>query len=147
RGQPLAAADVEVLPHPDAYHFRKPAAVSVRTDGRGIARFSWPAGINQVRVIAPGVGYGTTGTFELREGAVARPWLPRLMPFGTIEGTVPDEVLKTGTYFKLPAVRDGGERKVSCDVKGGFLIEDVTPGTYWLRPLAGEMPLPVRAHV
>jgi hypothetical protein len=147
KGQPLANSPIEVLPAFGFYPGNEPAPVRTQTDADGLARFSWPTGLNQVRVVARGVGHGETGTFELTEGATARPALPPLAAFGTIEGVVPRNALRPGTFVSVPGPGGRGGHRAACDEHGRFVLEDLPAGIYRLRPQAGQEALAVEARV
>jgi hypothetical protein len=85
-GRPLADANavIQVLgrytpdqPSPD---------IAVRTDSQGIARFQAPVGAYRL-LVESGGAVGTVGTTGFAPGKVARPWMPRMMAPGSIDGT------------------------------------------------------------
>ena len=82
--------------------------------------------------MAKGIGYGTTGCFELLEGDTARPALAPLVPFGAIEGVVPKDSLEPGMYVEISEMPDRAARRADCDKAGRFVFENLTAGEYCL---------------
>ena len=106
-------------------------SVEMKTDSSGLARHSWPADQPQIVVVAPGIGYGATGTFDIEIGQVSRPELPPLVPSGTIDGTLPEEFLGKETTVGLNGWGWLVPSTVS-DVEGHFVLRDVPAGNYWV---------------
>ncbi|MDB5307824.1 MAG: Carboxypeptidase regulatory-like protein [Gemmataceae bacterium] len=146
-GEPAANTQVEIVRIGDHGPFDpKAAVVQARTDAAGRTRFSWPEGVYALGARVNGVGYGGTGLFELVTGRTARPHMPALLPFGSIEGVVPKKNLTPGTYLRL----DGPGRteiRADCDDQGRFVLKGVPPGRYWLAPRTPAARLAIRASV
>jgi hypothetical protein len=93
---------------------------TVKSDAQGRITVDWPIGLRKISVSVSGVGYGSTGHFELREKTVARPSLPLLVPSGTIDGQVtrvsirPTASAIQGRQEKPLADRSGGGKPVAC---------------------------------
>lgn len=144
--KPLLNADIEIR-ELEADHFEnRPArVVQCKTNASGIARFSWPKAIDSVIVVAHGIGYGRTGTFEI-VGQVGSASLPPLAPFGSIAGTIPKEALRNDTTITLWAGHDWNiATKVQAD--GEFILKDVPAGNWRLEPMAGGKPLDVYSYI
>jgi hypothetical protein len=63
--------------------------VHVTTDDRGVARFEIPAGVYSMSMTVHKVGQGSVGTTEFVPGKVARPAIPPLAGYGSIDVIVP----------------------------------------------------------
>src|SRR5262249_41537107 len=71
--RPVAGAEVRVVAiHPLPHDAQGRREATGRTDGRGLVRFPWPAGVGRMRVAVPGVGYGATGLVEILPGRTSR---------------------------------------------------------------------------
>jgi protocatechuate 3,4-dioxygenase beta subunit len=103
--------------------------VAAKTDATGLARFPWPHPV-PIFVRVPGVGYGATGLFPLRAGKTVRVPLPRLAPFGMIEGTVPAELRKPGLIASNDpyGVKNWLRCEAAVDNDGHFVLKDVPAG-------------------
>jgi hypothetical protein len=133
-GKPVAnrmARVIEVGPSP----FRGPDAAEprrIQTDAEGRARVTAEVGLRRLNIRVAGVGFGGTGLFEVREGQVARPELPRLARFARVEGKVDPALFKPGLKVEVghsTFPRPGpDEVSVPCDAEGRFVFEEVIPG-------------------
>ncbi len=112
--------------------------IRATANAKGVARFSWPVGSHPLRVFVEGLGFATTGAFQLEEGMTVRPPLPRLVPLGAIEGTVPKELIKGESYVAMPPSDVGKERRAICNADGHFVFKNVLPGTYGLSLTTAE---------
>ena len=84
-GHPVAGADA-VIKVIGRKTFGPPAPeIAARTDSQGIAHFQIPAGTYRLFVEVDGA-YGSVGTTEFAPGKVARPWMPRMVAPGGIDG-------------------------------------------------------------
>jgi hypothetical protein len=111
----------------------------IRTDAEGRARIPVEAGLRRLNIRVAGVGFGATGLFEVREGHIARPDLPRLARFARVEGKVDPALFSPGTkvegsHSKVPQ-RSLDDLSVPCDADGRFVFEEVIPGELHLRLL------------
>src|SRR5262245_60529927 len=97
-GEPVANRMARVVEVPlSPFHSREaPKTQEIRTDARGRARFPVGAGLRRLNIRMPGVGFGGTGIFEVWDGHVARPDLPRLARFARVEGRVHPSLFKPG---------------------------------------------------
>jgi hypothetical protein len=129
-GRPLANRNVELLASTE---YR----LTTKTDGIGLARFPWPAEYAKILVKASGIGYGATGFFDSSPGETARPVLPRLVPFGVIEGTIPKELRKRSMTVRT-GLDDWLHSETSIDGDGHFVLKDVAYGGGWLLAQAKE---------
>jgi hypothetical protein len=120
-GRPVSEKEISVGDS-GRYYFQseKHPSATVRSNAEGHIAFDWPIGLRKVSVSVAGVGYGSTGHFELREGTVARPSLPLLVPSGTIDGQVtrvaisPAPSATQGQPEKPLADKSGGGKSVAC---------------------------------
>ena len=145
--RPAAKVPVEISLARRTFPPEEPPQRRTTTDGQGVARFSWPVGVTAVRVAAPGVGYGCTGSFEVLGDSVARVSLPLLLPYGSIAGHVPKDVSKPVTAVSLSEMGDEKGRRATCDAQGRFAFADVPDGSYQLRLYSGSDALKVTAGV
>ena len=81
-------------------------------------------------MVVKGVGYGATGRFELLEGAVARPALAPLVPFGSIEGIVAEDSLHSGSYVEVSIMDQDASKRAAWDEAGRFVAENLPAGEY-----------------
>jgi hypothetical protein len=147
KGRPLARTAIEVLPFTRDHLLEKRAGVNATTDDLGKMRFAWPVGVDHVRLLAKGVGYGGTGTFEVVEGKTAHPSAAPLVAYGAIVGTVPKALLRPGTYVLRRDVDTDKEYRAACDEKGRFAMEDVPCGLHRLEVRVDDKPLGMEALV
>lgn len=102
-----------------------------RTDGNGRISISLPAGVHSLRAVAPGIGFGMTGQFQVTADKPASVPLAALAPFGGIEGTVTGDLLNPGATVQVGPL--GGTKTSSgCDATGHFAIKDLMPGEYFI---------------
>lgn len=150
-GQPLRRRTIEVLSAERSHSQTAPPAKKSETDEHGKAKFAWPAGPHRLRVVVPGIGYGATGWFDVRQDSVASPALPRLLPFGQIEGDIPKAALRPNTYLQMKLdnffINNDAERKIPCDEQGHFVINDVPCGGQWFRPRNASGRLGIETYV
>ena len=109
--------------------------------------FKSPAGIKSFRIVVRKIGFGATGTFELFPGEIAGAAAAAAALSCAIEGVVPKDVLKRGTYLLLHDPFENKEVRAQCDNSGRFVMEDVPCGIHWLQPRLGEQTLEVAASV
>ncbi len=133
-GVPLADRPVQVIPDEQAMEMHMPVHVRFdgRTDGAGRFRMRWFEGMNRLKVVVPGDGFGSTGRFAVRAGQVARQETPPLARLGSIEGRLDPKLAGPSTTVVL---LDQGTHlaKAACDPEGRFALRDVLPGAYWLQ--------------
>ncbi len=140
----------------DVLLFSSDEHVAAKTDATGLARFAWPYPA-PIFVRVPRVGYGATGLFPLRAGKTVRVPLPRLAPFGVVDGAVPESLAKPGMV-----VGNGGvdwapqpgwtmhlgnsewlRTETAVDDDGHFVLKDVPAGDCWIHAdlKHGELPI------
>ncbi len=131
QGKPLAGAPVEIQPFPRDHTLDKRTAVKTTTDDRGVARFAWPVGVDHVQIVAKGVGYGATGTFEVLEGKVTLsgdggPHLYDSIYVGAAHGAERNPV--EAILYPTAAADDEGVAR----------FQDLLPGVYTIYASAGD---------
>jgi hypothetical protein len=147
KGRSLVHTALEVLPFTRDHLLEKTTGVNATTDDLGRVRFAWPVGVDHLRLLVKGIGYGATGTFEVVEGKTAHPLAAPLVAYGAIVGTVPKASLQPGTYVLRRDVDTDKEYRAPCDEKGRFVMEDVPYGLHRLEVRVDDKPLGVRAIV
>lgn len=136
-GTPAANASV-VLKARDRATFDPPVSdIEAQTDEHGIARFKTPEGVYRFFVTVHGVGTGAIGTTEFVPGRTARPTLPPLLPFGSIDGSFPVEACP-GDVVVHAVGSMGGEISVAPDAPGHFHIADAVNGQWRVRVTARD---------
>jgi hypothetical protein len=139
-GKPAAGAEVRVgegAPSPGP----RATEATGKTDDKGLVRFSWPLGVGRMQVSVPGIGYGTTGLFEVVPGRTARAPLAPLAPFAVLEGIVPEKLRGPKTTVRLAGIGwpDRQTITVATDADGRFRAE--MPGGRWsVQAVAGDGP-------
>ena len=87
-----------------------------RADADGGVELAWPAGVHQLRVLVPGVGFAVTGQATVPAEGVGEVPLPRLAPFARYSGMIGDELTLDADFALLaddgrgaayPATLDG----------------------------------------
>ena len=131
-GRPLANTEINVRSGEHFFREEERPSASVKADAQGHVSFSWPVGLQRLCVRVKGIGYGSTGRFELLEGNEARPALPPLVPYGAVEGSVSKDSLKPGVYVEVSSMNHETARKCECDAAGRFVFEDLPAGEYHL---------------
>lgn len=131
-GMPLANLQV-VFETTDSHPFNTPAAprIVTTTDASGVARFSWPQGVQQARVEAEHIGYGKTGVFEVVGGKTANVPLPPLAPFGILKGEVPADLARPNTTISLLPEYFGDAVSISLNENNQF-VANVHAGKWWI---------------
>jgi hypothetical protein len=133
---PLANTEIEVKYIPFSSHFEDNAKVPTaiaKTDAKGIARFKFPGGeYGDLHVEAAGVGYGDIGITEFAWGKTARPYLPPLAPYCTIEGTVPPEARKPDTIVYAFHSHFDQRLSVKPDAEGHFIFPNARAGEWYI---------------
>ncbi|HEX8199896.1 MAG TPA: carboxypeptidase regulatory-like domain-containing protein, partial [Isosphaeraceae bacterium] len=118
-----------------------------RTDGAGRLRIRWAEGVARLRVVVPGLGFGSTGLFEVVGGRETRPDLPPLARFARVEGTLdprlagPETTITLTSLFHDPRTWDHAQ--AVCDAGGHFVLEDVVPGAHSLVVDRAGKPVPI----
>jgi len=106
--------------------------VGVTTDDHGVARFKIPGGVYGLSVSARKVGFGSVGATEFVPGRIARPEMPPLASYGSIDGTVPLEACTHDVTVSWNV------QPVSPDSSGRFRIDDVPAGRFSVFASAGK---------
>ncbi|RYG66918.1 carboxypeptidase regulatory-like domain-containing protein, partial [bacterium] len=130
-GQPLAnkAVLIEVLGLNSDY-----AGATVfqgKTDLSGRLVWQGYSGSRQLSIKVPGVGFGTSGHFELLPDRLVSVSMPALAPFSQVSGTVDTGLLKPGSVVHA-ADYSGREKwynpSAVVDAQGHFSLEGLVPG-------------------
>ena len=128
-GRPLADHAVTVsrigFPLPDV------PEVSTTTNSQGQVTVMMPVGFVRLRVLAPGVGYGMTGSIEVGLGQETQATLPPLAPLARLSGTIAPALRRPGeTLFLVDQYSTGRLRPqaVPLDAQGRFALLDLPAG-------------------
>ena len=79
--RPVANADVVVTPADEYGHSSpEPRKLTAKTDSKGLVSFHLPSGIQRVKVVVVGVGYGATGRVQV----IARQTTPAPLAAGAV---------------------------------------------------------------
>src|SRR5690606_7265048 len=107
--------------------------ISGTTDAEGLVRIRWVEGMQGLHVVVPGVGFGSTGWFEVVGGQDVRPELPRLARYGEVAGRVDPELVGEVTEVRIgQSLTDASLAEVDDD--GRFLLRQVEPGMQRIFP-------------
>ena len=138
-GRPLARRKVEIVV-PDRFSNHAGAVVyQGQTDAAGHLRWQGFPGLRRLLLSAPGVGFGSTGTFEVLPNKVATPQSPPLAAFARVSGTVSPSLFKPGATVRADVSGFSGSEEHKwlpsqgkVDARNRFTIEDLLPGEYLL---------------
>ncbi|HET6493899.1 MAG TPA: hypothetical protein VFH61_00860, partial [Thermoleophilia bacterium] len=126
-GRVLNDTAVEVYPSPRGESKMRLAG---RTDAEGRISVRLFPGRYSMHIVARGVGFGATGTIEVRPDEAARADLPPLVPFGTVEGRVGKAAVTEGGHVRTDRSEFWNMTRASVDKEGRFILKDVTPGLH-----------------
>lgn len=143
-GAPLADRAVELFPEGRrfGFHAETCARLSTTTDANGLLRLRWIEGMQRLRLIVPGIGFGATGWFEVVGGQTVRPQVPRLARFGEVEGQLAPELIGKVSTVGIGETPWNADR-ADCDADGRFHLRQVQPGPQTLRAFLGDTPVRV----
>ncbi len=133
-----AVADTTVNVETEWGGHPKVAPISAKTNAQGELTIIRPAGVDTVRLLIPGVGYGATGLTYVAPGKQVRAFLPPLAPWATIRGKVPSDLLKTDTRVEVGSPYQQVEDSVVVPRNDGTFQIEVPTGEYYLSINAKE---------
>lgn len=110
--------------------------VSTTTNSQGRVTVMLPVGFVRLHVLAPGVGYGMTGSIEVGLGQTTQATLPPLAPFARLSGTIAPALRRPGeTLYLLNQYSDGRKppKPVPVDAQGRFALRDLPAGQVGLQ--------------
>jgi hypothetical protein len=134
-GKPVADRPVRVFPAQGRNEFPLNATLRFtgRIDSEGRIRMRWFEGKRRLRVVVPGVGFGSTGMFEVLSGRPASPEMPRLVRFASLQGILDPALIKPGTSVHTKHGHWGNgvwdRAEAVCDDGGRFELLDMIPGS------------------
>ena len=134
-GIAIAKAKLDVYATFDVW--RDAPRFSENTDARGHFTMSLNPGIHRLLAVVRGVGFGSTGIFEVLAEKTASATVPPMARFAAIEGIADPELLQAGTEVRV-GTEDWSKTAAKLDAKGHFVLQNVTPGQHWMVLSAGE---------
>ncbi|MEO7716906.1 MAG: carboxypeptidase-like regulatory domain-containing protein, partial [Capsulimonas sp.] len=139
-GDPIAGRDVQIASYePDTTAV---VVYTLRPDSQGRIHTRWFTGRRRVFIFAAGLGFGSTGVFQvLPDKSIAAP-IPAFVPFAEISGSVPLKLQKPGAMVHIHGSSNSATswRAASAPVRGdgSFVIHDVIPEMQVLQLLGGQ---------
>lgn len=131
-GKLLREREVQVVPVGLTYDYMGAAIDAVRTDAAGRLRLRCFPGSLRFQVFVPGLGFGSTGTFDVAAGQSAALPMPPLAPFARLSGTVAPALAAPGAVVHLDSrFADGNvwyDPRAVVDGGGHWTMADVLPG-------------------
>ena len=128
--KPLASTVVVITPDKARGFEPQRAAINTKTDEHGVARFKVLAGVCTMKIGVDSVGYGSIGITEYISGKLAKPHLPPLAPYGTIEGTIARNAMKPGAVVRGYLRYDDDQPSVKADANGHFKFTNARGGLW-----------------
>jgi hypothetical protein len=122
---------------------------TITTDAEGTARYPLVGPATRLRVTLPGEGCAVTDLFNAVPGGKISVGLPRLVPFGSIQGILP-EALRGDDITLDPQAHLFGIRTVEpieVGRDGRFVFKNLGPARYILQPQRDGKPLEWVANV
>jgi protocatechuate 3,4-dioxygenase beta subunit len=107
-----------------------PLAQTVTTDSHGVARFNVKPGYFRLEVTVLGLGYGTTAPTEFEVGETARPSIPLLSGYGSMDGSTPSSC-PPEAFIGISSPLYGLHR-IRADKSGHFHVDDLPGGDWFL---------------
>lgn len=113
-----------------------PPAQTVMTDSHGLARFNMMPGYFRLAVRVHGVGYGTTAPTEFDLSETARPSIPLLAGYGSMDGFTPTSC-PPGAFITISSPFYAGQpfypaQRIQSDKSGHFHVDDLPGGDLFL---------------
>lgn len=137
-GKPAVHASVALAPRDRAYFDPKIPDIEAETDDQGVARFKTPEGVYRFFVTVRGIGSGQIGTTEFMPGRIARPYLPPLLAYGSVDGTFPVDACPSDVTIHASVTLMREEITVKPDAPGHFHIADAPDGQWRVRVTASN---------
>jgi len=107
-GQPVRGREVEIVPVGLMSDYQGAAIYVARTDTIGHLRLRCFSGSLHFQVFVPGLGFGSTGTFDTATGQLIKPPMPPLAPFARLSGTVAPALAAPGAVVHLDSLFASG---------------------------------------
>ncbi len=109
-----------------------------RTDREGRFRMRAFTGRHRLRVLIPGLGFGSTGEFDILAGEVTKPEMPPLVRYGEIRGRLEPGFTGPGLTVSVGYSKAWSLVEAPCDDDGRFVLRDVVPGPRLLQVWRGR---------
>ncbi|MGI4789610.1 MAG: hypothetical protein ACRYFS_12255 [Janthinobacterium lividum] len=131
-GKPVREREVQVVPVGLTYDYMGAAIDIARIDAAGHLRLRCFPGSLRFQVFVPGLGFGSTGTFDAAVGQSVTPLMPPLAPFARLSGTVAPALAVPGAVVHQDSLFASGnvwyDPHGVVDASGHWTMTDVLPG-------------------
>lgn len=137
-GKPVREREVQVVPVGLTFDYKGAAVDLTRTDAAGRLHLRCFPGSWRFQVFVPGLGFGSTGTFNADAGQPVEPLMPPLGPFARLSGTVapalaaPGAAVHSDSLFAFMRGDVWYDPLGVVDAQGRWTMTDVLPGTNYL---------------
>ncbi len=144
-GLPLRKHRVQLVSPEEFSNYLGAVVYEGQTDGAGVLEWPGFSGRGRLLVWVPGVGFGSTGAFDILPDQVVAPQVPPLAAFARVSGKVDPRLAGAGAAVRADAsIMEPQEHRWlapqgTVDAQGHFVIEDLLPGNYALT-LAQDAP-------
>ncbi|MCA9070921.1 MAG: hypothetical protein KDA84_18455, partial [Planctomycetaceae bacterium] len=113
------------------------------TDEKGAFRMRWRPGVRRFHVVAPGVGFGSTGSIEVVAGKVTSTTMPPLARFTEISGHVDPKWIGPEARVVV-RTKAWNQTTATFNRQGNFTLLNVTSGWHTLQVEGGSEFEPVK---
>ncbi|MGI4789545.1 MAG: hypothetical protein ACRYFS_11920 [Janthinobacterium lividum] len=141
-GQSLAMQTVQIVVPGTFTDYEGGVVYEGQTDAAGRIQLPHYPGLLQLIVSVPGIGFGSTGMFELLKDSDVSPALPPLAPFARLSGSLAPALVKPGAYVHLedygPGDHSWYDPQALVDPYGRFTLDGVLPGQHRLVLVGGQ---------
>lgn len=139
-GKPWAKMGIEVYPVESTLEWGFRDTDTLRftgmTDEEGEFRMRWRPGVRRFYVVAPGAGFGSTGSIEVIAGKTTSATMPPLARFAKIAGHADLETIGPNARVVV-RTKAWNQTTAVFNRQGNFTLLNVTPGWHTLRVEGG----------
>ena len=140
-GQPLRGHQVQIVPVKSPSVYGGAVVYTGRTDAAGHLSLRFFPGSLRLQVFVPGLGFGSTGTFDAPANQSVMPQMPSLAPFARLSGAVAPALAAPGAFVHLEDFspeNDWYDPHAAVDAEGHWTMADVLPGPHRLVLAGGK---------